>query len=428
MRKQMLILSSLLLAMILVVGVTSCKKSSSSVTTFSLSSLKAGAIDLNGATPPANVPNNPTIMAVFTVAVNPTTATTSTISLLEGYDTVNIALTVAVTGGTITITPKQTLANGALYTLKFATGILSTDGQGIAAFSRSFSTVGTFVPAGVIAYWDFENNAVNDEVGTFNSNFSNITFKSSYSTAAGMAGYFDGTSSIVEIPNGDQLDATKDFSIAFWAKAVSAGHVDSLGNPKGQFIIGLSAFYGFEFEIAGDYGSCKLSACYNVGDTNTVSEDLWFPGNGQIGSNGGWVGWTYCRDLTNSGGVAALLKDVWANVVCVYNSATRIGTMYINGQEEKAQDFNLWPAGSKDLAVTGLKYSGVEPQEYPILAFGFIKSRNSTLWSDQSWGNYYTQYANHFQGYLDDVRIWHKPLTPVEISLMYNSEKPTSKK
>ncbi len=427
MKKQVLILSSLLLAMILVVGVMSCKKSSSSTTTFSLSSLKAGTINLNGATPPSNVPANSTITAVFTVNVNPTTATTSTIKLLEGYDTVYIALTVTVTGSTITIQPSQTLASGALYTLMFATGIMSTDGQAITAFSRSFSTVGLFVPAGVVAYWNFENNT-NDQVGTFNSNYSNITYATSYSTAAGSAGYFDGATSIVEIPNGDQLDNTHDFSIAFWAKAVSVGDVDSLGNSKGQFIIGLSAFYGFEFEIAGDYGSCKLSACYNVGDTNTVSEDLWFPGNGVTGSNGGWVGWTYCRDLTNSGGVAALLKDVWANVVCVYNSTTKIGTMYINGQEMKAQDFNLWPAGSKDLDVTGLKYNGVEPQEYPILAFGFIKSRNSTLWDDQSWGNYSDQYANHFKGYLDDVRIWHKPLSPIEIALMYNSEKPTSKK
>ncbi|MGA3013886.1 MAG: Ig-like domain-containing protein [Bacteroidales bacterium] len=427
MRKQVLILSSLLLAIVLVVGVTSCKKSSSSTTTFSLSSLKAGTIDLNGATPPANVPNNAVFTAVFSVAVNPATATTSTISLLEGYDTVNIVITVAVSGGTITITPQQTLANGALYTLKFATGIMSTDGQGIAAFSRSFSTIGTFVPGGVYAYWNFENNT-NDQVGTFNSTYSNITYASSYSTAAGMAGSFDGTTSIVEIPNANKLDSTHSFSIAFWVKAVSAGHVDSLGNSKGQFVLGLSAFYGFEFEIAGDYGSCKLSASYDCSDTNSVSEDLWFPGNGQTGQNGGWVGWTFCRDLTNSGGVAALLKDQWANVVCTYNAATKIGTMYINGQEEKAQDFNLWPAGSKDLAVTGLRYTGVEPQEYPILAFGFIKSRNSTLWQDQTWGNYADPYANHFQGLLDDVRIWHKSLTPVEIGLMYNSEKPSGKK
>jgi hypothetical protein len=429
MRKQMLILSSLLLAMILVVGISSCKKKDNSVTTFSLSSLKAGAIDLNGATPPANVPNNPTITAIFTVAVNPATATSSTISLLEGYDTVNIAITITVTGGTITIVPTNgTLASGAMYTLKFASGIMSTDGQGIAALSRSFSTVGGFVPGGVVAYWDFENNAVNDEItGVYNSTYSNIAFLPSYSTAAGQAGSFDGKTSIVEIPNGDQLDATHDFSIAFWVKAASAGHVDSLGNAKGQFVIGLSAFYGFEFEMAGDYSSCKLSATYNVGDTNTVSEDLWFPGTPLVPGTS-WVGWTYSRDLTNSGGVASLIKDVWANVVCTYNSATKIGTMYINGQEEKAQDFNLWPTGSKDLAVTGLKYNGVEPQEYPILAFGFIKSRNSTLWNDQTWGNYSDVNANHFGGLLDDVRIWHKPLSPVEVSLMYNSEKPTTKK
>jgi hypothetical protein len=421
MKKQILILSSLLVVIALIIGATSCKKSSYT-TTFSLSSLKAGAIDLNGATPPSNVPVTPTIIAAFSVSVNPASATNATITLIRGYDTTTVAITITVNGGTITITPVSALGNGAMYTLTMI-GITSTDGQHVPALSRAFTTIGSFVPAGVMAYWNFENQ-VNDQVGTFNSNFSNITFAPSYSTAAGVAGSFDGTTSIAEVPNGDQLDNTKDFSIAFWVKASSAGHVDSSGNPKGQFVFGLGAFYGFQFEIASDYSSCKLAATYNVGDTSTVSEDLWFPGDGKTGSNGGWQGWTFCKDLTTTGGVKALLMDTWANVVCTYNSTTKIGTMYINGEEMKAQDFNLWPAGAKDLAVTGLKYNGVEPQEYPILAFGFIKSRNSTLWSDQSWGNYANPYANHFGGLLDDVRIWHKTLSAVEVSLMYGSEKP----
>jgi hypothetical protein len=427
MRKQVLILSSLLLAMILIIGISSCKKSASSTPTFALSSLMAGTIELNAATPPTNVPANSEIIADFTDNVNPATANTSTIKLLEGYDTVYVALILTVNGSSITIQPTHTLASGALYTLLFATGIKSTDGQSIAAFSYSFSTVGTFVPSGVVAYWNFENNA-NDQVGTFNSNYSNITYVTSYSTTAGMAGSFDGTSSIVEIPYGDQLDNSNDFSIAFWAKAISTGHVDSLGNQKGQFIIGLGAFYGIEFDIASNYGSCKLSATYNVGDTNSVSDSLSFPGDGKTGSNGGWVGWTYCRDLTGNGGVAALLKDTWANIVCTYNSSARMGTMYINGQEMKAQNFNLWPAGYPERAITGMKYNGVEPLEYPILAFGFIKSRNSTLWNDNFQDNYSDQNANHFKGYLDDVRIWHRSLTANEVTLMYNSEKPSSGK
>jgi hypothetical protein len=313
-----------------------------------------------------------------------------------------------------------------LYKLSFLGGIQSSDGQVLPAFNRVFTTVGTFVPSGMIAYWNFENQ-VNDQVGTFNpaaGGIVNLTYAASFSANAGLAGVFDGTTSIVEIPNGDQLDKTSNFTISFWVKAISAGHVDSSGNPKGQFVFGLGAFYGFQFEMAGDYSSCKLAATYNVGDTNTQSEDLWFPGDGKTGANGGWQGWTFCKDLTGSGGVAGLIKDKWAFMVCTYNSATKIGTMYINGDEMKAQDFNLWPAGSKDLAITGLKYNGVEPQEYNILALGFIKSRNSTLWSDTPWGDYYKPFANHFGGLLDDVRIWHKALTAQEVGLMYNSQKP----
>ena len=401
------------------IGVVSCKKSSNSTVTFALSSIKAGAIDMNGATPPANVPPNATITAIFSLAVTPTTVTTSNIKLLRGYDTVYAAINVTVIGNTITIIPVSDLGNGTSYQLSF-TGLTSTDGQGLAPFTRAFATIGTFVPSGVIAYYNFEGNA-NDQVGTWNPNYSyNLSYAASYSTAAGQCASFDGTSTIVEIPNGDQLDNTTDFTVSFWVKAASAGHVDSSGNPKGQFVFGLGAFYGFEFEMAGDYSSCKLSASYRLANDSTEGQDLWFAGDGNMG----WQGWTYCRDLTSLGGVAALLKDKWALVHCVYNSTTKIGTMYINGVIMKSQDFNLWPNGDPMTGCKGLKYGGVAPNVYPTFALGFIFSRNCTLWNDQSWAKYTSPYSNHFGGLLDDLRIFHRALTANEVALMYNSEKP----
>ena len=419
MRKQIIALNVLLLALVVFIGVISCKKSSDNTVTFGLSSIKAGTIDMNGATPPANIPPNATITAVFSIAVNPSTVTTSNIKLLRGYDTVYAAITVSVSGSTITIVPVNDLGNGTSYQLSF-TGLIATDGQGLAPFTRAFATIGTFVPSGVIAYYNFEGNA-NDQVGTWNPNYFNaITYVTSYSTAAGQCASFDGTSSIIEIPNGDQLDNTTDFTVSFWVKANSVGHVDSSGNPKGQFVFGLGAFKGFEFEMTGDYSSCKLSASYRLANDSTSSEDLWFAGDGNLG----WQGWTYCRDLTASGGVAGLLQDKWALIHCVYNSTTRVGTMYINGQIMKSQDFNLWPTGDPKTGVKGLEYGGVTPDVYPTLALGFIFSRNSTMWSDQSWAKYTSPYSNHFGGLLDDLRFFHRALTANEVALMYASEKP----
>ena len=102
---------------------------------------------------------------------------------------------------------------------------------------------------------------------------------------------------------------------------------------------------------------------------------------------------------------------------------TKVGTMYINGEKVKSQDFNLWPAGDFKQFVTGMKYSGMEPTEYPIFTFGFAKSRQGTQWQDTDFGNYDSPASNHFKGLLDDVIIYHKVLTAEEISLMYNSGK-----
>jgi hypothetical protein len=58
------------------------------------------------------------------------------------------------------------------------------------------------------------------------------------------------------------------------------------------------------------------------------------------------------------------------------------------------------------------------------LAFGFIQSRAGSMWANEPWGGYTFPGANHFKGQLDDIRIYHKTLSPVEIQLMYDSEKP----
>ena len=54
----------------MLIGGVSCKKSSTTATTFGLSAMMCGTINMNGATSPNNIPTNPTIVATFTVAVN----------------------------------------------------------------------------------------------------------------------------------------------------------------------------------------------------------------------------------------------------------------------------------------------------------------------------------------------------------------------
>jgi hypothetical protein len=417
MKRKLVLFSTLALTVVYLLTVNGCKKEE---VKFLLSTLMAGNVDLNAATAPTDVSPTTTITATFSSDVDASTADASTITLTRDYDGMAMTLNVATSGNTVTITPDGDLGTGALYELKFLAGIKGTNGKDLTPFSRAFTTMGTFAPAGAMAYWNFDGNT-DDQVGSFSSDAAiDITYSDSYSANAGKAATFNGTTSLIEIPNGDQLMNTSDFSLCFWVKQDTTGKGD-------QFVLGLAGWYGFQFEMnngintdAKVYGWCKLAAQYNESDTASASEDLYFPGDGQTGSNGGWQGWTFCKDLRDAGGLLALSANKWMQVVCVYNSATKVGTMYINGERMKAQDFNLWPDTDPKRGVVGLKYAGNPDGNH--LAFGFIQGRDNPTIPDD-WAQYSNPDNNHFKGMLDDVRIYHRVLNENEIQLMYNSAK-----
>lgn len=169
-----------------------CKKEDPELT---LKELKAGTIDLNGATSPNNVPVMPTIVATFSTDVDAATATAANIKLKQDYDNTDIEIDITVSGATITVKPKANLGTGTLYKLTFSGAIQSTKQKPLTAFERTFTTEGTFAPSGAIAHWKFENNA-NDAAGSFNpaaAGVVDITYVNSRNTAAGKAASFNGT-------------------------------------------------------------------------------------------------------------------------------------------------------------------------------------------------------------------------------------------
>ena len=421
MKKQIVVFSSFLIAAALLIGVVSCNKDEDDgdKVTFALSTLKAGSIDLNGATSPSNVPTNPTIVATFNMAVKASTANETNITMTRDYDDAPIDLTISVSGSSITIVTDENLGNGALFELKM-TGIQSTDDQSLAAITRAFTTDGSFLPAGQIAYWSFEDNA-NDVVGAWDpaaTGIVDITYANGRNTAAGKAASFNGTTSIIEIPNADQLMETADFSLSFWVKAEDVVH--------GHFVMGLGAFYGFQFELFGDFKGFKMPVQFDYGDgTSGTGGDLAYSGDGLTLDNGGWKGTTFCK---TDAALDAVLKEQWFHITYVYNSVSKERSMFLNGELVKTQDHDLWFDDNNlpmpETGIVGLKYAGVAPEVLNELAFGFVQSRGGTLWDSEPWGGYEYPDANHFKGLLDDVRIFHKPLTAQEIELMYESEKP----
>lgn len=382
-----------------------------------LEALVAGTIDLNAATSATGVPVNPTIVATFNVAIDPATATPANITLTQKYDETDIELDISVSGRNITMVPAEDLGTGTLYELKFKSGLKSVDGLVLTEVTRTFTTFGTFAPAGAIAHWNFENNA-NDVAGSFNpaaNGIVDITYVDSRNAAAGKAAYFNGTTSIIEIPNGDQLINTDNFTISFWVRAEP--------QDKGHFVIGLGAFWGLQFEIFGGLDGAKFAVRYELADGTTIGEDMWFPSNADYADNGGWQGWDFAKPITPENYVA-MVSNKWLHVTFSYNAATKAGILYYNGEKMKSQNFNLWPADAPHRNVVGLKYAGTMPDVNNDLAFGFIQSRAGSMWANEPWGGYTFTGANHFKGQLDDIRIFHKVLSPVEIQLMYDSEKP----
>ncbi|HPK05549.1 MAG TPA: hypothetical protein PK908_06615, partial [Bacteroidales bacterium] len=165
----------------------------------------------------------------------------------------------------------------------------------------------------------------------------------------------------------------------------------------------------------------KFAIQYELEDGTTVAEDMWFPSKAEYNGNGGWQGWDFAKSIEPDD-MIAMLKNKWLHITYTFDGGSKRGILYYNGEKMKSFDFNLWPDGDAKRTVKGMKYGGVAPDVVNELAFGFIQSRQGTMWANEPWGGYTFPEANHFKGQLDDVRIYHKVLTPDEIDLMYRSE------
>ncbi len=419
MKKFRWIVGSFLLAAAATLSFTSCDDEEAPALT--LVSLTADGIDLNGATSATGVGTDAVIVAEFSTDVDATSV--DAISLIRDYDDATYDVDVTVDGNTVTITPTEDFSTGTLFSLSFGSGLKSSQGKILtSAIERTFNTEGTFAVPGAFAQWTFDDTT-EDIIGSFDptpSQIVDISYVAGRRADAGKALSFNGTTSIVEISNGDDLIATNDFTISFWMKPNS-----ELG--KGQFVMGLGAYFGFQLELRAAYDEWVMPFRYTYtkdGVNGQFSENNAFNGNGKQADNGGWKGFTFTKDLTASGGVAALIKDKWVHFVYVYNSATKQGTYYANGERMRELDFDLWSEGDNQRFTTGLTYGGTAPDVVNELALGFIHSRAGILWDDQPWGSYDLPGANHYHGLLDDLIIYHKPLSAAEIALMYNSGKP----
>ncbi len=165
MKKNNFIISLLMLLAVFALTFVSCDKEEDPVE-LTLVSCVAGTVSINEATPPTDVTTDAVIQASFSTNIDETTVTAANITLTRASDELDVDLEFDVSGKNVFITPVEELYNGETYTLNLGAGIKSTEGMALTALTRSFTTMGTFVPTGMVAYWNFEDNA-DDQIGTF---------------------------------------------------------------------------------------------------------------------------------------------------------------------------------------------------------------------------------------------------------------------
>jgi hypothetical protein len=422
MKNLKFILTMVFVAGAAVLYLESCKKESAPNPLNLVSLTTDAGLALDGATPATGIPLKATFTATFDKAIDAGSAT-SGVALQIG--TTVVASTVAVDGAAIKITPSVDLATGTEYTIVLGTTIRAVDGgpftTGGSFLFKSFGRANVTAPqsASQLSYFPFTGNMKDVVTGSTHTpgasdNVKDITFVEDRFGFAGMAANFNGTTSIAEIPGGSDYMVGPDFSISFWVKPD--------GTKESHFVLGLAAWYGFQFEIMGgpwtalDKG-VKLATRYDIGGGLTDAEDTWW--NGQPNT---WQGSTFAKDVSTSGGIASYFKDKWVHVVCTYQASTKIGSMYVNGEKTRSFDFDLWPAGGKQNAV-GVKFAGNLTGGGNKLALGFIQASGNRIVLD-TWADPADPLNNHFKGLMDDVRIWKAALTAGEVTTLYNAEKP----
>lgn len=383
----------------------------------SLTALTAGDVDLFSTFNATGVPVDTVFFAEFSHNLNHATVNDSSIVLKRLYDDTYLPLSFESTGNKVTIIPSENLTEGTKYRLVFNNDLLSDEGDVMTITSRNFTTVGTFAPDEIMAYYAFEGNAM-DSIGSFNAtanDINDITFVDSKNDNSGLAAQFNGTSSIIEIPNGDQFLTNDNFSISFWIKADAA--------QNGHFVLGLAGPYGFYFEIAEDWKSVSMTTRYQLSNGETVAVENLYNGTGETRDSGGFQGWTVNKDVSTAGGVGeAFFKNLWAHVVFTYNADTKESSIYINSELVKQQDFDLWPEGEPELNITGVTYAG-GPAPQNKLALGFIQARGSDAITEP-FADFSDPANKQFKGLMDDVKIFSRSLIPNEVRRLYNSEKP----
>ena len=394
-----------------------CKKSDS-VPDLTLDSLKTGTIDLYGATSATGVPVGGDIVATCNTNVTAATATSSNISLKRG--TVDVDITVTVSGKKITIHPASALLTGTKYTLVLK-NLSSDSNKTLSDVTSIFTTTGVGLDtppqaASQVMYLQLNGN-INDVTGNATKAFEQITYTTDrFGTANAAASFNGGTAAgngdIVELSGSTFINASTTLSV--WFKVANTDYA-GLGS---RIMFGMASERGMFLELGGDLAWMKFATDHKI----SPDPKSHYFGTAWDDPNGGGRTGTPMIGTEYKGKIADLIKDKWSQLVMTFDALTSTKTIFINGVNIYKKSLVNAPEWTlKDMAIadkadgTGAAVTGIDPK----FTLGFFCSRANTA---TGWTTYSTA-TNTFKGSLDDFRIYNKALTDSEVTSLYNSEK-----
>lgn len=388
-------------------------------------------VDLNTATAPTNVPPDGIITITFNKNVKESTATSTNITLNDGTN--DVAITVALAGNEVTITPTNALAQGTLHTLTVSSAVEANDGGNFSTASRSFTTAGTAPPVvpqadKLVVYLSFNSEVVDAKGHAILNN--NVTLTTDRFGNAESSADFNGTTNYVGVEYASNM-SNANTTVSYWIKlpasAVYATHIGTtgVGNIK-QYVT---------FSIGGNNGTyhewnrftcCDLGYDIDVLKymTNHVNSgtDSEFAGDFSEMKNEGSPGGTQVVEINNPNWIEDN-TGVWMHIVTSWNAAARRKSFYINGVPSTVYELTASAEYALDDATIDVAGIDLDASNSRNLYLG----SGVPYWATKT-ATGITPFRGDipfaFKGQMDDFRMYSVALTDSEVLALYNAEKP----
>lgn len=257
----------------------------------------------------------------------------------------------------------------------------------------------TIASANLVAYWGFENKAT-DAIGQRGTATSSVTYTTG---RRGLA--FQGAQNAYiswDLPLTDKLATLKSFTAAMWVKAPKV--------PAGK---GIPAF----FQLSGAAWEGALSIFQdNVG--NNLGDSLHFKGFfGKAGVP--WVGHWWNKASKN------IPADRWLHMIIKYDATSSIATLYVNGTGYKYETLGAYDSSVRYQNDPGSAANVNGATKLGDLNLPLRASGNKGIigyWALKAFFGGTDDWQGYFYGQLDEMRIYDKALSDLEIQSLYAAE------